>query len=91
MKIKKILCLILALIILASVCGCGKKGVTILPAAYDSQTMYDFGLKGQIAKVGDYSLSFNGNLGFPILNKDGSSKKWDSSLNSSFAASSIFI
>lgn len=91
MNIKKILCLILAVIILSSICGCGKKGVTILPAQYDSQTQYDFVLNNEIAKAGEYSLSFDGKLGFPILSKETSAKNWDSSLAGSFAASSIFI
>ncbi len=91
MKIKNILCLILAVIILASVCGCGKKGITILPAAYDSQTIYDFTINGEIAKVEDYSLSFNGKLGFPTLYKEGSQKVWDSSLAESLSASAIFV
>lgn len=91
MKFKKIACLMSVMMILATVCGCGKKSVTILPAPYDSQTQYDFTLNGEIATVGDYSLSFEGNLGFPVLAKNGSAKKWDSSLENSFAASSIFI
>ena len=91
MKIKNILCLILAVMILTSICGCGKEGITILPAPYDNQTQYDFALSGNIVKAGEYSLLFNGKLGFPTLHKEGHEKVWDSSIAGSFAASSIFI
>ena len=91
MKFKKIACLILALMITSSVSGCGKKGITIIPAAYDSQTMHEFTSNGVVATTGDYSLSFDGKLGFPIVEKKGTDKKWDSSLKNSFAASSIFV
>lgn len=91
MKIKKIACLILALMITTSICGCGNKGVTIIPAVYDSQAQHEFTANGVVANMGDYSLSFDGALGFPVVTKNGSAKKWDSSLEGSFAASSIFV
>lgn len=91
MKIKKLVCLILAVMILASICGCGKKGVTILPAPYDSTTQYDFSVKGEVAKVGSYTLAFDEKSGFPVVYNDESKKKWDSSLKGSFAASAIFV
>lgn len=91
MKIKKIACLILALIIVATICGCGEKGITILPAPYDSETKYDITVSGKVAKSGDYTLYLDENLGFPILTKDGTSKKWDSSLAGSFVASSVIV
>lgn len=91
MKIKNIVCLILAVMILASICGCGKKGVTILPAPYDSTTQYDFSVKGEIAKVGSYTLAFDEKFGFPVVYNDETGKKWDSSLEGSVAASAIFI
>ena len=67
MKIKKLICLVLAVMILGSLSGCGKKGVTILPATYDSTTQYDFTSKGDVAKVGIYNLAFDEKLGFPML------------------------
>lgn len=91
MKIKKIACLILSLAIIATICGCAKKGVVIMPAAYDSTTQYDFSLKGEPVTVGDYTLSFDDSLGFPIVSKDGTDKVWDSSVEALFASSAIFI
>lgn len=91
MKAKKIVCLILALMILISICGCGKKDSTILAAPYDSTTQYDFSTKGEVAKVGDYTLAFDDKLGFPMVYKAGTEKKWDASLAGAFTASSIFV
>ena len=64
MNIKKLICLILAVMILGSLCGCGKKGITILPAAYDSTTQHEFSTTGDVAKVGVYNLAFDEKLGF---------------------------
>ena len=91
MSFKKISCLALAVMLTAAVCGCGNKGVVILPAAYDSQTQYDFADAAQDITVGDYTLSFDEKLGFPIFSGGDSGKKWDSSLGGNIAASALFI
>lgn len=91
MSFKKISCLALAVMLTAAVCGCGNKGVVILPAAYDSQTQYDFADAAQDITVGDYTLSFDEKLGFPIFSGGDSGKKWDSSLGGNIAASALFV
>ncbi len=90
MKIKKLACLTLALMIIATVCSCGNEDVTILQAPYDKDTQYEF-LQGDAVNIGDYTLTFDEKLGFPILAKEGATKVWDSSLADTFISSSIFV
>ena len=90
MKIKKLACLTLALMIIATICSCGKKGVTILQAPYDKETQHEFS-QGEAVNVGDYTLTFDEKLGFPILAKEGATKVWDSSLGDTFISSSIYV
>ena len=87
MKIKKLACLTLALMIIATVCSCGKKGVTILQAPYDKEAQHEF-LQGDAVNIGEYTLTFDEKLGFPILAKEGATKVWDSSLGDTFISSS---
>lgn len=91
MNFKKISCLILAVMILSAVCGCGKKGIVILPAAYDSQTQYEFPGTGEVASAGGFSLSFDEKFGFPIFSGESFQKRWDSSLGGNMSASTLFV
>lgn len=89
MSFKRISCFILTAVLLLGACACGKSDIVILPAAYDSATQYEFA--GEAVTVGDYTLSFDKKLGFPVLSGKGFDKKWDSSLGGNMAASSIFV
>ena len=89
MNFKRISCFILTAVLLLGACACGKNDIIILPAAYDSTTQYEFA--GEAATKGDYTLSFDKKLGFPILSGKGFDKRWDSSLGSNMAASSLFV
>ena len=88
MKFKKISCLFLTAVLLLGACACGKNDIVIVPAAYDSETQYEFA--AETVSAGDYTLSFDKKLGFPILSKKDFEKKWDSSLGGNMAASSLF-
>ncbi len=77
MKIKKIICLLLAFTVVFAISGCGKKnGVTILPPEYDSETMYSFPESQVLADAGDYTLSFDGKYGSPVIKSTVSEKEW---------------
>lgn len=91
MNFKRISCLFLAAMLLFGLCGCGKEGVVILPAAYDSQTQFEFAGGDAVATSGDFTLSFDKKLGFPILSGKDFQKKWDSSLGGNIAASTLYI
>ena len=92
MNFKKISCLFLAAMLLLGLCGCGKSNdIVILPAVYDSNTQYEFTGAGEVATVGDYTLSFDEKLGFPILSVKDFKKAWDSSLGGIMSASALFI
>ena len=90
MSFKKISCLFFAAVLLLCATACGKDDIVILPAAYDSTTRYDFKDAGS-ANAGDYTLSFDKKLGFPIFSAKDFSKKWDSSLGGNMAASALFV
>ena len=90
MNFKKFFCLALAVTALSVACGCGKKGVIIIPAAYDNQTQYEF-VGGEAASVGDFTLSFDEKSGFPIFSGSNFQKIWDSSLGGNIAASALFV
>ena len=78
MNIKRITCLLIALVLLLSVCGCSEKnkGIVIQKAPFDSQTQYDLPEGKVIATAGEYTLLLDGKYGLPILQKEGCEKNW---------------
>ena len=77
MSVKKISCLMLAVLLCISVCGCSKKSsMVIYRGTYISGVQYDMPESNTLAFAGYYELSVEGEHGSPLLSKTGAEKTW---------------
>lgn len=103
MNYKRITCLILAVLLCASVCGCSEsKKMVIYKGTYISGVQYDMPEGKNLAAIGEYTLSIEGEHASPLLCKTGCGKtwgilpvdflsKWDYEFGSPISESALFL
>ena len=77
MSYKRFSSFVVAIILCLCVCGCGKSNnLVVYKGTYIGGVKYDMPESKDIASIGDYSLSIEGDHASPLLKKTGCSKTW---------------
>ena len=73
----KISCLILAVIVCLTVCGCQSKSrMTVYKGTYISGVQLDMPESKTLSAMGEYTLSIEAEHGSPVFSKTGCQKEW---------------